>query len=71
MRGRRPGPRLLAILIALTALCYLAGCSGPNFASLADDLRFGDEEVADTQTVYSMKVPSGELGKLIRHDQLA
>ncbi|WP_428886606.1 hypothetical protein AB4915_10060 [Bifidobacterium dentium] len=71
MRGRRPGPRLLAILIALTALCSLAGCSGPNFASLADDLRFGDEEVADTQTVYSMKVPSGGLGKLIRHDQLA
>ncbi len=71
MRDRRPGPRLLAILIALTALCSLAGCSGPNFASLADDLRFGDEEVADTQTVYSMKVPSGGLGKLIRHDQLA
>lgn len=71
MRGRRPGPRLLAILIALTALCSLAGCSGPNFTSLADDLRFGDEEVADTQTVYSMKVPSGGLGKLIRHDQLA
>lgn len=71
MRGRRPGPRLLAILIALTALCSLAGCSGPNFASLADDLRFGDEEVADTQTVYSMKVLSGGLGKLIRHDQLA
>lgn len=70
MAGRRKG-RLAAILLALAATLSLTACGGPNFDSLKGDLKFGDEEISDTQTVYSMKIPSGGVGKLIRGNQLA
>ena len=51
MAGRRKG-RLAAILLALAATLSLTACGGPNFDSLKGDLKFGDEEISDTQTVY-------------------
>lgn len=70
MARRRKG-RLPAMLLALAAVLSLAACGGPNFDALKDDLKFGDEEIADTQTVYSMKIPRNGVGKLIRGNQIA
>lgn len=68
---RRRAGRLAAMLLALTAVLSLAACGSPSFDSLADDLRFGDQEIADVMTTYSMRIPSGKLGKLIKRPQLA
>lgn len=70
MASRRKG-RLSAMLLALVAVFSLTACGGPNFDALKDDLKFGDEEIADTQTVYSMKIPKNGVGKLIRSNQIA
>ena len=49
----------------------LAACGGPNFDALKDDLKFGDEEISDVMTTYSMKIPQNKPGKLIRSPQYA
>ena len=56
MTRRRKG-RLAAMLLALAAVLSLAACGGPNFDALKDDLKFGDEEISDVMTTYSMKIP--------------
>ena len=68
MARRRKG-RLAAMLLALAAVLSLAACGGPNFDALKDDLKFGDEEISDVMTTYSMKIPQNKPGKLIRSPQ--
>ena len=70
MARRRKG-RLAAMLLALAAVLSLAACGGPNFDALKDDLKFGDEEISDVMTTYSMKIPQNKPGKLIRSPQYA
>lgn len=70
MTRRRKG-RLAAMLLALAAVLSLAACGGPNFDALKDDLKFGDEEISDVMTTYSMKIPQNKPGKLIRSPQYA
>ncbi len=70
MARRRKG-RLVAMLLALAAVLSLAACGGPNFDALKDDLKFGDEEISDVMTTYSMKIPQNKPGKLIRSPQYA
>ena len=62
MARRRKG-RLAAMLLALAAVLSLAACGGPNFDALKDDLKFGDEEISDVMTTYSMKIPQNKPGK--------
>ncbi|OZG59264.1 Type IV secretory pathway, partial [Bifidobacterium lemurum] len=71
MRARRLRGRVCAILLALAALLSLASCSAPDFDNFSDSLRFGDEEIADVQTVYSMRIEAGGLGALIGPNQIA
>ena len=68
--GRRLRSRLTVVLFVLAALFSLAGCGGPSFTQFTDELSFGDKQVADEQTTYVMKIPDGELGKLIGTNQL-
>lgn len=70
MRGRRTRAGALALLLALAALPLLAGCGGPDFSDFTGDLKFGDEQVADTQVTDVMQVPNGGLGKLIGDAQI-
>lgn len=70
MTRRRKG-RLAAMLLALAAVLSLAACGGPNFDALKDGLKFGDEEISDVMTTYSMKIPQNKPGKLIRSPQYA
>ena len=62
MRGRRTRAGALALLLALAALPLLAGCGGSDFSDFTGDLKFGDEQVADTQVTDVMQVPNGGLG---------
>lgn len=70
MRGRRTRAGALALLLALAALPLLAGCGGSDFSDFTGDLKFGDEQVADTQVTDVMQVPNGGLGKLIGDAQI-
>lgn len=54
MRGRRTRAGALALLLALAALPLLAGCGGSDFSDFTGDLKFGDEQVADTQVTDVM-----------------
>ena len=70
MHGLRTRAGALALLLALAALPLLAGCGGPDFSDFTGDLKFGDEQVADTQVTDVMQVPNGGLGKLIGDAQI-
>lgn len=59
---------LVSLVILLASL--LSGCGGPDFGHFSDELRFGDEQVADTQVTDTMMIPRNGLGRLIGDDQI-
>lgn len=63
--------RLGALLAVLAVVFGLASCGGPDFSSFTEALKFGDQEVSDTQVVDRMTIPDGGLGDLIGDDQVA
>lgn len=69
-RRSAPARRLAGLLGVLLAVLSLASCGGPDFSAFTDALKFGDEEVSDTQVVDQMVIPSGGLGSMIGDDQI-
>lgn len=63
--------RFGALLAVLAVVFGLASCGGPDFSSFTDALKFGDQDVSDTQVVDRMVIPDGGLGDLIGADQVA
>lgn len=63
--------RVPAALFTVLAIVFaLASCEGPDFGAFTDALKFGDEEVSDTQVVDRMTIPDGGLGSLIGEDEI-
>ena len=63
--------RVPVLLAVMAAVFGLASCGGPDFSAFTDALKFGDEEVSDTQVVDRMTIPDGGLGSLIGEDEIA
>ncbi|WP_420834543.1 hypothetical protein [Bifidobacterium tsurumiense] len=63
--------RFGALLAVLAVVFGLASCGGPDFSSFTDALKFGDQDVSDTQVVDRMVIPDGGLGDLVGADQVA
>lgn len=64
------GGRLAALLFAVLLVFACASYNEPDFSMFADELKFGDEQITDAQTLDTMKVPKDKLRDWTDENQL-